>query len=78
MYLANMGWWLRGGPTIICTLLMVVGRTWFGAFGHYYVHAKKPNWGECVFDMNYVGSNLTAFDGHVMLHHAYTVYCQVH
>jgi len=52
--------------------LMVVFRTWFGAFGHYYVHGKKPSILETCFDMNYVGTNMTAFDGHVMLHHTYT------
>lgn len=53
-------------------MIMVIGRTWFGCFGHYYVHAKKPCLGEFFFDFNYVGSCMTAFDGHVMLHHAYT------
>jgi hypothetical protein len=58
-------------PFIIIPALVII-RTSLGAWGHYYVHAKKPNWGEALFDMNYVGTSLIAEDGHCLLHHPYT------
>jgi hypothetical protein len=61
--------WLS--PWVTVPMLTVL-RTSLAGCGHYYVHAKKPNWGDVLFDINYVGTSLTAFDGHVMLHHAYT------
>lgn len=73
LYVLNFYAWMTDrSPGFLSLALMVMFRTWFGAFGHYYVHGKKPNISECVFDLNYVGTNMTAFDGHVMLHHAYT------
>jgi hypothetical protein len=63
-----MGWL----SPFITVPLLVLTRTSLAGCGHYYVHAKKPNWGDVLFDINYVGTSLTAFDGHVMLHHAYT------
>jgi cytochrome b involved in lipid metabolism len=61
--------WLS--PWLTVPMLTIL-RTSLAGCGHYYVHAKKPNWGDVLFDINYVGTSLTAFDGHVMLHHAYT------
>jgi hypothetical protein len=40
--------------------------------GHYHSHRKKDgvsNWGEALFDMQYVGTAIIGFDGHVMIHH---------
>lgn len=34
--------------------------------------STQPNWGEALFDMNYVGTSLIAEDGHCLLHHPYT------
>lgn len=59
-------------PTWVSVALYILLKTSFGAFGHYFVHAKKPNpHPESLFDMPYIGSAIAA-DGHVALHHAHT------
>jgi len=43
--------------------------------GHYHSHRKKDgivNWGEALFDIQYVGTAIIAFDGHAMIHHMQT------
>jgi hypothetical protein len=45
------------------------------AVGHYHCHRGKDgvtDWGDSLFDMNYVGACIILPDGHVMLHHLYT------
>jgi hypothetical protein len=62
-------------PVWAFVLLFVVTRTSLAAVGHYHCHRKKDgvaDWGDGLFDMQYVGASLILFDGHVMLHHLYT------
>lgn len=56
-------------------LFFVFTRTGMASIGHYHCHRTKDgisDWGECLFDMQYVGASLIVFDGHVLLHHLYT------
>lgn len=62
-------------PSWILAVLLACTRTSMGAVGHYHVHRKKDgvkDWGEFLFDMQYVGAALVTYDGHVMLHHLHT------
>jgi hypothetical protein len=56
-------------------VLFTVTRTSLAAVGHYHCHRRKDgvkDWGDALFDMQYVGANIILADGHVMLHHLYT------
>jgi hypothetical protein len=56
-------------------ILFCITRTSLAAVGHYHCHRAKngiTDWGDALFDMQYVGANLILYDGHVMLHHIYT------
>ena len=56
-------------------LLFTVTRTAMAAVGHYHCHRKKngkTDWGDSLFDMQYVGASMILYDGHVLLHHLYT------
>lgn len=59
-------------PVALGIGILVFSRTALAGAGHYYVHRRKPSIGESLFDINYVGTCLTAPDGHVMLHHPHT------
>jgi len=62
-------------PTWFFVLFFLITRTSLAAVGHYHCHRKKngiADWGDALFDMQYVGANLVLYDGHVMLHHLYT------
>jgi len=62
-----------------CVFVFLITRTALAGAGHYYVHRKKrdgggntvPQLGQALFDINYVGTCLTAMDGHVLLHHGH-------
>jgi hypothetical protein len=56
-------------------VLFTMTRTSLAAVGHYHCHRRKDgvkDWGDALFDMQYVGANIILADGHVMLHHLYT------
>ena len=56
-------------PIFLCT------RTGMAAVGHYHSHRKKDgitDWGDAIFDIQYVGTSIIAFDGHGMIHHSQT------
>ena len=62
-------------PYPLLVLFFVLSRTSLAGVGHYHCHRRKDgisDWGDALFDMQYVGANLILFDGHVMLHHLYT------
>ncbi|KAJ1448538.1 hypothetical protein M885DRAFT_538832 [Pelagophyceae sp. CCMP2097] len=63
---------LFGASCWATVLPLALLRTALAGGGHYYVHRKKPHFGDALFDLNYVGMAFTAQDGHVLLHHAYT------
>ena len=45
------------------------------AVGHYHchrVHDGITDWGDALFDIQYVGASLILADGHVMIHHMFT------
>jgi hypothetical protein len=55
--------------------LFALTRTSLAAVGHYHCHRRKDgisDWGDALFDMQYVGANLILYDGHVLMHHLYT------
>ena len=56
-------------------LFFTLSRTALAAVGHYHCHRKKngiSDWGDSLFDMQYVGFSIILFNGHVMGHHMYT------
>nr|VFJ61407.1 MAG: Fatty acid desaturase [Candidatus Kentron sp. FW] len=62
-------------PVWAFVILFVVTRTSLASIGHYHCHRKKDgisDWGDGLFDMQYVGAHTVLFDGHTLLHHAYT------
>lgn len=62
-------------PWPLMVLFFMCTRSAMGAVGHYHCHRAKngfTDWGESLFDLQYVGANLIVFDGHVLLHHMYT------
>jgi hypothetical protein len=62
-------------PSWLLVILFVCTRTGMAAVGHYHVHRKKDgftDWGDPLFDMQYVGASVIAMDGHAVIHHAYT------
>jgi hypothetical protein len=62
-------------PIWAFTIFFVMTRTSMAAVGHYHCHRKKDgivDWGDSLFDMQYVGACIILTDGHVMLHHLYT------
>ena len=62
-----------------CVLVLVLTRTALAGAGHYHLHrrktaprsAKRMNFAQALFDINYVGTCLIGTDGHVLLHHPY-------
>lgn len=67
-------------PAWACVGLLVLTRTALSGAGHYAIHRKcgdgrqrvQKELDKGLFDLNYVGTSLTASDGHVLIHHAYT------
>jgi len=62
-------------PAWLFVACQVVTRTSLAGVGHYHVHRAKngkTDWGDGLFDMQYVGAASVLSDGHVMLHHLYT------
>lgn len=62
-------------PTWLFVILFVISRTSQAAIGHYHLHRAKngiADWGEFMFDNQYLGAAYVVFDGHVLLHHFYT------
>lgn len=62
-------------PLPVFAVLFTITRTSLAAVGHYHCHRRKDgivDWGDALFDMQYVGANIILADGHVMLHHLYT------
>lgn len=62
-------------PVWAFVILFVVTRTSMASVGHYHCHRKKDgisDWGDGLFDMQYIGAHMILFDGHSVLHHAYT------
>jgi fatty acid desaturase len=62
-------------PAWLFVACQVVCRTSLAGVGHYHVHRAKngkTDWGDGLFDMQYVGAASVLSDGHVMLHHVYT------
>jgi hypothetical protein len=56
----------------LMVLFFFLTRTGMAAVGHYHSHRKKDgltDWGDCLFDMQYVGACVIAFDGHGLIHH---------
>jgi hypothetical protein len=50
----------------------VFTRTAMASMGHYHAHRRKDgfaDWGDGLFDMQYVGASTVSFDGHVLGHH---------
>ena len=68
--------WSAGplASVVVCAGL-VLTRTALAAVGHYHCHRAKngyTDWGDALFDIQYVGASLVLYDGHVLLHHLYT------
>jgi len=62
-------------PAWFWVFLQIVIRTSLAGVGHYHCHRPKngrDDWGDSLFDMQYVGASVILADGHVMLHHMYT------
>ena len=62
-------------PNVLMVFFFFLSRTSMAAIGHYHSHRKKDgitDWGDCLFDMQYVGTSIIAFDGHGMIHHTQT------
>jgi hypothetical protein len=60
-------------PEWALVIVFWASRTSMAAIGHYHSHRKKDgitDWGDAIFDMQYVGTSIIAFDGHGMLHHS--------
>ncbi|KAJ1445764.1 hypothetical protein M885DRAFT_578661 [Pelagophyceae sp. CCMP2097] len=73
-YLALLAGWCGGAvPWQVAVPAFVALRTAIAGSGHYFIHRKKPHYGDVAFDVNYVGVCYTAQDGHVLLHHGYTL-----
>jgi hypothetical protein len=60
-------------PSWALVLFFLVTRTSLAGVGHYHDHRKKDgvtDWGDVLFDIQYVGTAITAFDGHSYIHHS--------
>lgn len=73
--LAFPGTYYHWLPCWLMVILFYCTRTGLAAVGHYHAHRRKDgitDWGDCLFDMQYVGTAIIAFDGHGMIHHTQT------
>lgn len=62
-------------PAWLMVPLFLLTRTGMASVGHYHSHRKKDgitDWGDAIFDIQYVGTSIIAFDGHGMIHHSQT------
>jgi hypothetical protein len=62
-------------PAWLMVIFFVMTRTSMASMGHYHAHRKKDgitDWGDALFDMQYVGASTVSFDGHVLGHHTQT------
>lgn len=62
-------------PPVLLVPCFLITRTGMAAVGHYHSHRKKDgitDWGDAIFDIQYVGTSIIAFDGHGMIHHSQT------
>ncbi|CAK0823606.1 unnamed protein product [Prorocentrum cordatum] len=62
-------------PCWLWVFLQIVLRQAVAALGHYHCHRTKNgilDWGDALFDIQYIGASVILTDGHVMLHHLYT------
>ena len=62
-------------PSWFIVIFFICSRTSLAAVGHYHCHRVNDgirDWGEALFDIQYVGASLILADGHVMVHHMYT------
>ncbi len=61
-------------PWLLCIIFLCT-RTSMASVGHYHSHRRKDgiaDWGDGLFDMQYVGAAIVSFDGHVLGHHTQT------
>lgn len=62
-------------PQWLMVIIFCITRTALAAVGHYHNHRKKDgisDWGDSLFDMQYVGVSIIAADGHSQIHHSQT------
>ena len=62
-------------PAWTFVVFFTLTRTSLAAIGHYHCHRRKDgitNWGDSLFDMQYVAATVVLYDGHVMIHHLYS------
>merc|ERR1719424_2641597 len=62
-------------PCWLWVFLQIVLRQAVAGLGHYHCHRTKNgirDWGDALFDLQYIGASVILADGHVMLHHLYT------
>lgn len=62
-------------PASLLCLGFVITRTSLAGVGHYHCHRAKngfTDWGDALFDIQYVGATSVIYDGHVLMHHMYT------
>jgi len=75
IFMAFPGIYYEVMPAWAFVLFFWASRTAMAGVGHYHSHRKKDgitDWGDCLFDMQYVGTAIIAFDGHGMIHHTQT------
>ena len=80
IFLSHVAMWFGGIyydilPAWAFVIFFSITRTSMASIGHYHCHRRKDgvaNWGDSLFDMQYVGATVILYDGHVMLHHMYT------
>lgn len=75
LFLGFVGLYYELLPGWAFAILFPITRTSLAAVGHYHVHRRKDgftDWGDPLFDMQYVGASVIAMDGHALVHHAYT------
>jgi hypothetical protein len=61
-------------PWLLCFIFLCT-RTSMASIGHYHCHRRKDgiaDWGDGLFDLQYVGASPVTFEGHVMIHHTQT------
>lgn len=62
-------------PDWAFVVLFATTRTAMAGTGHYHCHRKKDgvsDWGDALFDMQYLATGPSSFAAHVMIHHLYT------
>lgn len=75
LFMSFVGVYYQILPLWAFVIFFVCSRTGLAAVGHYHVHRRKDgitDWGDPLFDMQYVGASVIAMDGHAVIHHAYT------